>query len=119
MMKKLAIVILAFAASLSAADFSGVWNGTGGKVDSRYGVVPQTAQMTVVQAGSSFTGTLKIGSGKPMQIKSGAVSGTQLTFAIVTGAAQITGSLTQNGTQLSGRMTASNGQTFNFVFTKS
>ena len=32
MMKKLAIVILALAASLSAADFSGVWNGTGGKV---------------------------------------------------------------------------------------
>ena len=74
--------------------------------------------MTVVQAGSSFTGTLKIGSGKPMQIKSGAVSGTQLTFSIVTGAGQLTGSLTQTGTQLTGKMTASNGQTFDFVFTK-
>ena len=119
MMKKLVIVILAFAASLSAADYSGIWNGTGGKEDARYGLVPRTAQLTVVQAGNSFTGSLKIGNGKPLPIKSGTVSGTQLTFAIVTGVSQISGSLTQSGSQLSGKMTASNGQTFDFVFKKS
>lgn len=116
-MKKLAIMMLMLAASLAAQDYSGIWNGNGGKQDPKYGLVPRTAQMTILQAGTSFTGTLKIGASAPMTITSGTVTGTQLTFAIVSGAAQITGSLSQNGAQLSGTMTASNGSVFDFVFT--
>lgn len=118
-MKKLAITMLTFAASLAAQDFSGIWNGKGGKEDPKYGTVPQTAQMTVLQAGTSFHGTLKLGTnGGLMQITNGTVSGGNLTFTIISGKAQITGNLAASGSQLSGKMTASNGSTFDFVFTK-
>jgi hypothetical protein len=116
MMKKLAIMMLTLAASLAAQDYSGIWNGNGGKQDPKYGLVPRTAQMTILQAGTSFTGTVKIGSSAPMNITSGTVNGTQLTFVIVNNGAQITGSLAQNGAQLSGTMTGSNGAVFDFVF---
>ena len=117
-MKKTAIALLLFA-SLAAADVSGIWNGQGGKEDPRYGSVPMTAQITLEQAGSSVWGTLRFGNGNVMSISSGAVSGSQVTF-VVKGyqGAQITGSFTQNGNQLSGKMTASNGQTYDFVFTQ-
>jgi hypothetical protein len=118
-MKKLIIIMLTAVSSLVAADYSGIWNGTGGKEDTRYGSVPATAQMTLLQAGSSFQGTLKMGSGAPMAISSGAVSGSTLTFVIKsTGGAQVTGNFTANGSQLTGKMTASNGQVYDFVFTK-
>ena len=117
-MKKLGIMMLLFAASLLAQDYSGVWNGKGGKEDARYGLVPRTAQMTLLQAGTSLTGSLKIGTGAPMHITSGTVSGSQLTFTIINGSAQITGNLSQSGAQLSGKMTASTGATFDFVFTQ-
>ncbi len=117
-MKKLAMMMFILAASLAAQDYSGIWNGKGGKEDQRYGLVPRTAQMTLLQSGTSFTGTLKIGTGKPMQITSGTVSGTGLTFVITSGSGQITGNLSPNGAQLSGKMTASTGDTFDFVFTK-
>lgn len=116
-MKKLAIMMLTLAASLAAQDYSGIWNGKGGKQDPKYGLVPRTAQMTVLQAGATFTGTLKIGASAPMKITSGTVSGSQLTFAIVNGSAQITGSLSLSGSQLNGTMTASNGGVYDFVFT--
>lgn len=116
---KLAIMMFTLAASLAAQDLSGIWNGKGGKEDPKYGTVPQTAQMTVLQAGNSFHGTLKLGArGAPMQIAGGTVSGGQMTFTIVNGKAQITGNLTLSGSQLRGKMTASNGSTFDFVFTK-
>ena len=117
-MKKLAIMMFMLAASLAAQDYSGIWNGKGGKEDSRYGLVPRTAQMTLLQAGTSLTGSLKIGTGAPMHITSGTVSGSQLTFVITNGSARITGNLSQSGAQLSGKMTASTGDTFDFVFTK-
>jgi len=117
-MKKTAIGLLFLVASLCRADCSGIWNGQGGKEDPRYGIVPMTAQMTLEQAGSSVTGTLKIANGSVMKITSGSVSGSQLTIVIsYPGGAQITGNLSQNGSQLTGKMTASNGQVFDFVFT--
>lgn len=117
-MKKLAIMMFMFASSLAAQSYSGIWNGVGGKVDARYGLVPQTAQMTLLQAGSSLKGTLKIGTGKPVAITSGTVSGTQLTFVIGGSGGQITATLSQSGAQLTGKMTASNGMVFDFVFTQ-
>jgi hypothetical protein len=117
-MKKLAIVLLAFAASLSAADFSGIWNGKGGREDPKYGLVPDTAQMTLLQGGASVTGTFKFGNAKPVAISSGTVSGTQVTIAIVGSGAQVTGRFTQNGAQLVGKMTTSSGQIYDLVFTK-
>ncbi len=117
-MKKLAIMMFVLAASLMAQDYSGIWNGKGGKEDARYGLVPRTAQLTLLQAGTSLTGTLKIGNGAPMKITSGTASGTQVTFVITNGSAVVTGTLTPSGAQLSGKMTASTGDTFDFVFTK-
>ena len=117
-MKKLAMMMLMLAASLAAQDYSGIWNGTGGKEDVRYGLVPRTAQMTVLQAGTSFKGSLKIGSSDPMQITSGTISGNQLTFVVANGTSQITGNLTASSGQLTGKMTTSSGDTFDFVFTQ-
>jgi len=113
-MKKLIVVLLSLAASLAAADCSGIWSGKGGIESAKYGSVPQTAQMTLLQAGSSVTGTLKIGNGSIMKIASGAVSGSTVTFAVGRG----TGTLTQSGAQLSGRLTSSQGQILDIVFTK-
>ena len=118
-MKKLAIMMFILAASLAAQDLSGIWNGKGGKEDKKYGTVPATAQMTILQAGSSFHGTLKMNAtGKLMQITNGTSSGGKVTFAIVNGSQQITGNLSVSGSQLTGKMTMSNGSIFDFVFTK-
>lgn len=113
-MKKFALVMLALAASLQAADYSGIWNGKGGYPDPKYGSVPDTAQLTLLQAGSSLTGTLKIGNGKVIPITSGHVSGSTITFVVSGG----TGTLTQNGARLQGRLTSSTGKIFDIVFTK-
>ena len=113
-MKNSAIMMLVFAASLAAADNSGIWNGKGGIEDAKYGSVPQTAQMTLLQAGSAVSGTLKVGNGTPMPISVGTVSGNQITFVVKGG----TGRLTQNGAQLSGKLTSPAGEVFDIVFTK-
>jgi diacylglycerol kinase family enzyme len=112
-MKKLLVVLLSLAASLLAADYSGIWNGKGGIESAKYGSVPQTAQLTLLQAGSSVSGTLKIGNGAIMKIASGAVSGSTITFAVGGG----TGTLTQSGAQLKGRLTSSKGEILDIVFT--
>src|ERR1039457_3104717 len=114
-MKKLVVVLLSLAASLTAADFSGIWNGKGGIESAKYGSVPQTAQMTLLQAGSSVSGTLKIGNGSILKIASGTVSGSTITFAVGTGG---TATLTQSGSQLQGKLTSSKGQILDIVFTK-
>jgi hypothetical protein len=113
-MKKLVVVLLSLAASLTAADFSGIWNGKGGIESAKYGSVPQTAQMTLLQAGSSVSGTLKIGNGPIQKIASGTVSGSTITFAVSGG----TATLTQSGGQLQGKLTSSRGQILDVVFTK-
>ena len=113
-MKKLAITILFFAASLAAADYSGIWNGTGGIESVKYGSVPQTAQMTLLQTGSSVSGTLKLGNAAPEKITSGTVSGNSITFAA---GSAFTANLTQNGSQLVGKVTTSRGEVIDLVFT--
>jgi hypothetical protein len=117
-MKKLATIMLMLGATLSAADYSGTYTGKGGFEDAHYGLVPQTAQMTVLQAGASFKGTLKVGSGKTLPITSGTIAGSQLTFVIKSPGGQITGNLSQTSNGFSGKMTASTGQVFDVVFTK-
>jgi|SRR5581483_9260851 len=113
-MTKVMVVLLALAASVAAADYSGIWNGKGGIESPQYGSVPQTAQMTLLQAGSSLTGTLKIGNGPVLKITSGTVSGSTITFAFTGG----TGSLTQVSAQLQGKLTWSKGDILDIVFTK-
>jgi hypothetical protein len=114
-MKRLAMIMLAFAASLAAADYSGIWSGTGGIESVKYGSVPQTARMTLNQAGSTVTGTLQLGNAQVVTITSGTVSGSTITFAAGTA---FTASLTQTGTQLSGKVTSSRGEVMDVVFTK-
>ncbi len=114
-MKKLALVMLALTVSLQAStDFSGIWNGKGGYQDAKYGSVPATAQLTLLQSGSSIKGTLKIGNSKPIEITSGSVSGSEITFVVKGG----TGTLTQNGSKLQGKLTSSKGKILDIVFTK-
>ena len=114
-MKKLIVVLLSMVASLAAADCSGVWAGKGGIESAKYGSVPQTAQMTLLQAGTSVTGTLKIGNGKVMQISSGNVSSLTITFAVGAG----TGTLSiMNGAQLAGKLTSPKGEILDLVFTR-
>jgi hypothetical protein len=118
-MKKLAILMFVLAASLAAQDLSGIWNGKGGKEDLKYGKVPATAQMTILQAGTTFHGTIKLNSGKPMTIATGTSSGGKLTFSLTTtGGGRITGNLALSGGQLTGKMTSSTGSIYDFVFTK-
>ena len=113
-MKKLAIVALAFAASLLAADYSGSYTGQGGFESAKYGSVPATAQLTLLQSGSTVTGTLKLGGGAVVPISSGTVSNNQITFAADNG----TATLVANGTQLTGKYTTSTGDVLDVVFTK-
>lgn len=113
-MKKLTIILLALAASLAAADSTGTYKGVGGIESVKYGSVPQTAQLTLLQAGSTVSGTLKIGNGPILPLSSGTASGTQITFAVGSG----TGRLTLNGSQLQGKLTSSKGEVFDIVFTK-
>lgn len=115
-MKRLAIVMLVFAASLAADSYSGIWNGTGGIVNKKYGSVPVRAQLTLILAGSSLQGTFKAGNGRPVPLNSGSVSGNQVVFSIGNGA--VTANLTQKGGQLVGTMTSSSGQVANMVFTQ-
>jgi hypothetical protein len=112
-MKKFALAALMLAGSLMA-DESGIWNGQGGIVDAKYGSVPTTAQLTLIQDGSSLQGTFKVGNGTPMAITNGSVSGTTVVFA----AGPATATLTASGNQLVGKMTSSTGKVINFVFTK-
>jgi len=118
-MKRLAFVMLVLAASLWAADYSGIWNGNGAIRSTKYpNGVPQTVQMTLLQDGSSLAGTFKVGSMAPMKISSGSVTGTQVAFAIQGTNGQITASLAANGSQLSGTMTLTDGEIYDVVFTK-
>jgi hypothetical protein len=114
-MKKLAIAAFAFVTCLTAADNSGIWKGKGGFEDLKYGSVPATAILTLVQAGSTVSGTLKIGNGPLYTLSAGTVSGNQITFAVGKGG---TGSLTLNGTTLQGKLTSSTGKILDIVFTK-
>jgi hypothetical protein len=70
--------------------------------------------MTLLQASSSVSGTLKIGNGPIQKIASGTVSGSTITFAVSGG----TATLTQSGGQLQGKLTSSRGQILDVVFTK-
>ena len=115
-MKKLIVVLLlTLTPYLVAADLSGVWNGKGGKEDAKYGKVPVTVQMTLLQAGSAVSGTIKMGNGPIVKIPSGNVSGNSVKFAVGDGSGS--GSFTWNGSNLSGRLTSSRGDIYDVVFT--
>ena len=115
-MKRLLTILLALAATLAAADYSGIWNGTGGIESVKYGSIPMTAQMTLSPSGSSYTGTLKLGNADPVTITSVSVSGSSINIAAGNA---FTASLTQNGTQLSGKVVTSRGEVMDVVFTQS
>jgi hypothetical protein len=116
-MKKLAMMAILFAASMAASDVSGIWDGSGGIESAKYGMVPLTAQLTLIQSGSSVTGTYRRGNGKPGPITSGAANGGQITFVISSDGS--TATLTQNSNgQLQGKITSSTGDVFDVVFTK-
>jgi hypothetical protein len=115
-MKKLIVLLLILTPYLAAAaDLSGVWAGKGGKEDPKYGSVPVKVQMTLLQAGSSVTGTIKMGNGPIIKIPSGSVSGNSINFAVGDGTGS--GSFTLKGSSLSGRLTSSRGEIFDVVFT--
>jgi hypothetical protein len=118
-MKKSIVMMVALASSMFAADFSGIWNGKGAIASgsNKYVNVPMTAQMTLLQAGTSLKGTLKVGNAKAKvtPITSGTAAA-QITLV----AGGSTGTFTPNaaGNQLTGTITSSNGHVATFVFTK-
>ena len=117
-MKKLIVLLvllLTLTPCLAAATLSGIWNGKGGKEDPKYGSVPVTVQMTLLQAGSSVHGTIKMGNGPIIKIPSGSVSGSSVKLVVGDGTGS--GSFTLNGSKLSGRLTSSRGEIFDLVFT--
>ena len=114
-MKKLAIIAMVFAGSVFAADYSGIWAGSANKADAKYGVVPNTLQLTLNHAGTTVSGTLKLGNGQPIALSAGTVSGNQISFAV---GAVGTGVLTDTGTRLQGRLTSTTGQVLDVVVTK-
>jgi hypothetical protein len=118
-MKKLIVLLLVLTPYLAAAaDLSGVWAGKGGKEDPKYGSVPVKVQMTLLQAGSSVTGTIKMDNGPILVIPSGNVSGNSISFAVGNGTnGRGTGTFTWNGSNLSGRLTSSRGEIVDVVFT--
>ncbi len=115
-MKKFILIATTFCLSLSAADLTGGWNGKGGIESAKYGSVPQTAKMTLVQDGASLTGTFRLGNGPIMQITSGSVSGNQISFIVGQGLS--TAVLTQNGATLQGKMTTSKAAVIDLVFSR-
>lgn len=117
-MKKLAIAVLFLAATLSAADYSGIWNGKGGLQDAKYGVLPQNVQVTLLQAGNKVSGTIKFNNEAPVKFTSGTVNGNQITVIATRMGAQMTGVLTASGGQLQGRLTTSTAEVYTFAFTK-
>jgi hypothetical protein len=117
-MKKLVIALLALATSLAASDVSGIWSGKGGIQDAKYGSVPTTAQLTLLQAGATVTGTFKMDNGKIMPISTGSIDGNQIVFVVNVGTGQITARFAPIANRLVGRMTSSTGKVIDFVFTK-
>ena len=118
-MKKLATLALLLAGGLSAADFSGIWNGNGSVQDSKYGSLPTTMQMTLLQAGNSLTGTLKVNNAKPAKITSGTVNASNATIVMVSPQGhQSTSQLTINGNQITGRVTTSTGKVYTVLLKK-
>lgn len=117
MMKKFVPILVVLAGSLLASDHSGIWYGKGGYEDPKYGTVPEVATITLLQAGSTIKGTLRIGgqNAKILTITSGTVNGATITFAV--GSDQ-TGTLTEDGAQLKGRLTSSTGRVLDLVFNK-
>jgi len=119
-MKKLATLVLLLAGGLSAAtDFSGIWNGSGSTPDPKYGSVPVNMQMTLLQAGTSLSGTVKVNNANPMKITSGSVSGSNASIVIVSnGNQQTTIQLTLNDPNLTGRVTTSTGKVYTIALKK-
>jgi hypothetical protein len=118
MVKKIALLTLLAAGVLSAANYSGTWNGKGMVQDTKYGGLPHSAQLTLIQSGSSLQGTLKVDNGQPMRINVGSVSDGKISFGVHMQATQITGQLSDNNGQLTGRLTSSSGQVFAVTFIK-
>jgi len=119
-MKKILLTTLVLAASLAAqtGGYSGIYDGKGIQQSARYpGGVPYSLQITLIQAGESLTGTLKVGNSKPVPIISGTVSGTSLTFA-TGGKSQSTAQLSAKAGQLTGRVTSSTGVVYEVALTK-
>jgi len=121
MMKKIAIVVLSLAAAASAAEskLTGIWNGTGGSESGQYGTVPVTAELTLLHAGNTVTGTFRMAQGMVMKISSGVVCGSKITFAVGTEKEGVLGTavLTQNGDTLQGKVTSNQGEVYELVFT--
>lgn len=120
MMKKIAILWLGLAiVALAKSDLSGIWDGKGGRQTEKYGSIAATAQLTLLQAGDSVKGTLKIGNGTVMTITSGVVSGSAIRFNVGTEKEGILGSveLTRDGSTLRGQVSMYDGRVFDMVFT--
>jgi hypothetical protein len=113
-MKRLLLCGLLLTWTLAAADVSGIWNGKAAQSSAKYAQIPSSLQVTLLQAGNDVTGTFKVGNSKPIAIKSGTASGSQLSLALQpSGAGLVTATLgLQPSGQITGTMTDSQGNVF-------
>ncbi len=119
-MKKVILSAIVFVFALSAqTDVSGIWNGKAGQQSAKYGTIPTPMQLTLLQAGTNVTGTVKIGNGNPFSISKGSVSGTTLTLFMVTPQGTSgTATLSFSVSQLTGTLTTSTGGSYTLALTK-
>lgn len=120
-MKRLVMTMLVFAAFLAAAgpDYSGIWQGKGAIESTKYpGGIPVAVQLTLMQAGTSVTGMVKVGNMAARYISTGSVIGNQVTFAIQSTSGRVTARLAENAGLLKGSMTLTDGEVYDVVFTR-
>jgi hypothetical protein len=118
-MKKLLLSALLLSVSvLSAADATGLWVGKGAKADPKYGMIPATFKVGITQAGSKITGFLMRDKHEAVNFTSGAISGNEITISYREDTNIVTGHLTLSGTEVTGRLTSTSGEVYNFAATK-
>jgi hypothetical protein len=118
-MKKILLsTVLLVASALSAADATGLWVGKGGKADPKYGVIPTTFKIGLTQAGSKITGFIIRDKHEAVNFTSGSISGNDIMISYREDTNIVTGHLTVDGVQVSGRLTSTSGEVYNFAATK-
>jgi hypothetical protein len=118
-MKRLFLSAVLFSVSvLSAADLTGLYIGKGVKPDQKYGSLGADFQIGLTQAGSTITGFLIQGKSPAIRFTSGAVSANQVTISLTQGTVVFTGLFSLSGSQLSGRLTGSDGEVYTIALTR-
>ena len=118
MKKTILSIVLLSASLLSAADATGLWVGKGAKADPKYGLIPTAFTVGITQAGSAITGFMIRDKHTPATFTSGAISGNEITISYREDKNIVTGHLSVSGSTVTGRLTSTSGEVYNFSATR-